>query len=95
MYAYKGLMKIYTNQKNICEGSTAVEEQNDKDQAWRLPNRSYFAGTKLTRPISKVSPYLFIMMTGSRLQEGDSQTRVVVSDETADVVDVVYVNTVT
>jgi hypothetical protein len=30
---YKGLMKIYTNQTNIYEGSTAVVEHKDKDQA--------------------------------------------------------------
>jgi hypothetical protein len=30
---YKGLMKIYTIQMNIYEGSTAVVEHNDKDQA--------------------------------------------------------------
>ncbi len=29
----KGLMKIYTNQTNIYEGSTAVVEHKEKDQA--------------------------------------------------------------
>jgi hypothetical protein len=30
---YKGLMKIYTNQTNIYEGSTALVEHKDNDQA--------------------------------------------------------------
>jgi hypothetical protein len=33
---YKGLMKIHTNQTNIYEGSTAMVEHKDKDQAARL-----------------------------------------------------------
>jgi hypothetical protein len=30
---YKGLLKRYTNQMNISEGSTAMVEHKDKDQA--------------------------------------------------------------
>jgi hypothetical protein len=30
---YKGMMKVYVNQSNTYEGSTAVVEHQDKDQA--------------------------------------------------------------
>lgn len=33
---YKGLMKVYINQTNINEGSTAVVEHKDKDPAAEL-----------------------------------------------------------
>ncbi len=35
---YTGLIKVYTNQTNVLEGSTAVVEHKDKEQAvgcWR------------------------------------------------------------
>jgi ABC-type transporter MlaC component len=33
---YKGLMKMYTNQTNVYEGSTVAVEHKDKDQAASL-----------------------------------------------------------
>jgi hypothetical protein len=39
---YKGLIKVYTNQINIYEGSIAVVEHKNKDQAARLEIAEYF-----------------------------------------------------
>ncbi len=36
VHLYLGLMKVYTNQSGIYEGSTAVVEHKDKDQATGL-----------------------------------------------------------
>ncbi len=33
IWLYRGMMKVYVNQSNVYEGSTAVVEHHDKDQA--------------------------------------------------------------
>jgi hypothetical protein len=70
---YKGIMKVYTNQVNVPEGSSAVVEHKDKDQAASLEIAEWFILCKhqANKTYRKSVPVLFTMMTESRLHEAD------------------------
>ncbi len=63
---YRGMMKVYVNQSVVYEGSTAVVEHQDKDQAAGLEMADSFilCSHQHSRPTSRALPYSYTRTTG-------------------------------
>ncbi len=74
---YKGLVKVYTNQTKVLDKSMTVVKYKNKDQASGLELAELFIllGCQEYKTHIKALQFLFMVMTGSKVQVGTSQKK--------------------
>jgi hypothetical protein len=77
VWLYRGMMKVYKNQPGVYQGSTAVVEHQDKDQAAGLEMAESFicAATRLSRRTSRASLSSYTRTTERRWPKAGCQQR--------------------